>query len=68
LGHTELGHLSEGAEADVTISRLREGDFGFVDSKGIKIRGNRKLECELTLRAGKIVYDLNGLTAPLLKH
>lgn len=68
LGRTDLGHLSEGAEADITVSRLREGDFGFVDSKGIKIRGNQKLECELTIRAGKVVYDLNGLTAPLMKR
>ena len=25
------------------------------------MKGNQKLECELTLRAGKVVYDLNGL-------
>ncbi len=59
----ELGHLGEGAVADVAVLNLREGAFGFVDAQGRKKAGNRKLECELTLRAGRIVYDLNGLAA-----
>lgn len=63
IGRTDLGHLSEGAVADLTLLRLREGDFGFVDANGMKIRGTQKLECELTLREGKVVYDLNGLSA-----
>jgi len=59
----DLGHLSVGAVADVTILNLREGDFGFVDTKGKKMKGTKKLECELTVREGKVVYDLNGLAA-----
>ncbi len=31
---------------------------------GAKLRGKRKLSCELTLRDGKVVYDTNGLTRP----
>jgi dihydroorotase len=27
------------------------------------MKGNQKLECELTLRDGKVVYDLNGLAS-----
>lgn len=27
------------------------------------MKGNQKLECELTLREGKVVYDLNGLAS-----
>ena len=42
--------------------RLREGDFGFVDVGVQKLEGNQKLECELTLRAGDGVWDLNGLS------
>lgn len=68
IGREDLGHLSEGAVADVTLLRLREGDFGFVDSKGWKLEGDRKLECELTLKGGKVAYDLNGLSAPLWKE
>lgn len=59
----ELGHLAEGAVADVALLNLREGRFGFVDAQGRKMEGSRKLECELTIRAGRIVYDLNGLSA-----
>lgn len=61
----ELGHLSEGAVADLAIFSMREGDFGFQDSRRNVIPGNEKLEAELTLRAGRVVYDLNGLASPL---
>lgn len=59
----DLGHLSVGAVADITILSLREGNFGFIDTKGQKMNGNKKLECELTIREGKVVYDLNGMAA-----
>lgn len=61
----ELGHLSEGAVADLAIFSMREGEFGFLDSRKNMIPGNQKLETELTLREGRIVYDLNGLASPL---
>jgi dihydroorotase len=57
----ELGNLSVGAEADVAILHVREGKFGFFDYTGYKVTADKRLECELTLRAGKIVYDLNGI-------
>ncbi|MDJ1466626.1 amidohydrolase/deacetylase family metallohydrolase [Xanthocytophaga flava] len=57
----ELGHLSQGAVADVAVFSMREGDFGFFDYTGYKINGKYKMECELTVRAGKVVYDLNGI-------
>ena len=59
----DLGNLTVGAVADVVILNLREGDFGFIDTKGKRMKGAKKLECELTLREGKVVYDLNGLAA-----
>ena len=59
----DLGHLSKGAAADVAIWRMREGNFGFVDAGGNKIEGDHKFEAELTLREGKVVWDLNGLSA-----
>jgi len=59
-----LGHLSVGAGADVAVLRLEEGRFGFVDSFGARQRGTQRLVCELTLRDGKVVYDLNGLARP----
>ncbi|MBI0401223.1 amidohydrolase/deacetylase family metallohydrolase [Cyclobacterium marinum] len=59
----DLGHLSEGAEADLAIFNLHEGQFGFIDSSGAAFKGSKKLETELTLRAGRIVWDLNGIGA-----
>lgn len=59
----DLGNLTEGSVADITILRVRKGEFGFTDSGGKKIKGHHKLEAELTIRAGKIVWDLNGMAA-----
>ena len=42
------------------------GVFGFFDYTGKKITGKEKLECELTIRAGKVVYDLNGIVSPMV--
>jgi dihydroorotase len=62
----ELGHLSEGAIADVAILNVRKGDFGFFDYTGYKIEGEQKLESEMTIKGGKIVYDLNGIANPVV--
>lgn len=59
----DLGNLSEGAEADIAVLRLRKGDFGFVDAGGFRLDGDQKLEAELTIRGGRIVWDLNGISA-----
>jgi dihydroorotase len=59
----ELGNLSVGSEADITVFSVRTGDFGFIDARRLKMKGNKKLEAELTLRAGKVVWDLNGIAA-----
>jgi dihydroorotase len=64
INHEELGHLSEGAVADIAIFSLKEGNFGFADVRGKKIQGTQKLECELTILEGKVVYDLNGISMP----
>jgi dihydroorotase len=58
-----LGHLSVGANADVAVWRIEKGSFGFVDGPGTRLTGTERLACELTLRDGKVVYDLNGLAA-----
>ena len=34
-----------------------------IDTKNKKMNGTKKLECELTIKDGKIVYDLNGLAS-----
>jgi dihydroorotase len=65
IKRTDLGNLSVGSEADITILNLRSGKFGLFDHKGYKIESDKKLECEMTIKAGKIVYDLNGLGFPI---
>ena len=57
----ELGNLSVGSIADIAIFTLKKGNFGFIDSHNYLLKGTQKLETELTIRSGKIVYDLNGL-------
>jgi dihydroorotase len=59
----EFGHLTVGTVADVAVLRMVEGDFGFVDSARLRLRGTKKLVCELTLKGGRPVWDLNGLTS-----
>lgn len=58
----DLGHLSVGAEADLAVFNVREGEFGYTDVRKMAITGTKKLEAELTIRAGKVVWDLNGLS------
>lgn len=64
IHHEELGNLSVGAPADVAVLRLEHGDFGYTDMYGARLRGHEKLIAELTLRDGKVVWDLNGITRP----
>lgn len=59
----DLGHLAEGAVADVTVLSIRKGSFGFVDAAGTRMDGDRRLEAELTIREGKVVWDQNGIAA-----
>lgn len=59
----DLGNLSEGSPADIAVLAVKDGKFGFVDSDGFKLEGNRKIESELTIRGGRILWDLNGLSA-----
>lgn len=65
INRPELGHLSVGAEADVAVFNLRKGNFGFLDVRRSKIMGTQKLEAELTVRAGRVEWDLNGIASPL---
>lgn len=65
INRKALGTLSVGSEADIAVLNLRQGDFGFTDVTGAKVKGSRKLEAELTIRAGKVVWDLNGIASPV---
>ena len=56
----QLGNLNAGAEADIAVLRIDRGSFGFVDCAGARNPGNRFMICEMTLRKGAVVWDLNG--------
>lgn len=61
----DLGNLSVGSEADVAVFSVRNGNFGYLDTSRTKIKGKQKLEAELTIRAGRVVWDLNGIAYPM---
>jgi len=58
----DLGHLNEGAIADVAVLEIQKGEFGFVDSGLNKLIGDRRIRCVLTIRAGRVVWDSEGLS------
>jgi len=59
---TQLGNLSVGAIADVTVISLQHGDFGFDDAYSTRVKGTEKMFCELTIKDGKVIYDLNAIS------
>ncbi len=59
----DLGNLSVGSVADVAVLRVQKGKFGFTDMVNSRMDGNSKLVDEMTIKDGKIVYDLNGMEA-----
>lgn len=63
IKHEELGNLSEGAIADVAVLRVEKGKFGFTDMVNLRHEGTERLICELTIKGGKVVYDLNGISS-----
>jgi dihydroorotase len=59
----DLGNLDVGAPADITVMRVEKGTFGYLDSALARMMGDRRLANELTVRAGQVVWDTNGLAA-----
>jgi dihydroorotase len=60
IKRADLGHLSEGAGADLAVINLRQGQFGFIDVRNARRMGKQKIETEMTFRDGRVVWDLNG--------
>lgn len=59
----DLGSLTVGNKADISVLSLNSGNYGFVDAVGFSIKGDKKFVAELTLKDGIIQWDLNGLGA-----
>lgn len=64
IGHPELGDISIGSCADIAVLKQSEGKYGFADSGSTSMAGNRRLECMMTIRAGKIVYNPMAIGLP----
>jgi len=52
----EIGTLRPGAEADVSVLDLREGEFTFTDADGKTRSGRKRLFPVVTVRGGKTFY------------
>lgn len=63
----ELGNLTVGGIADIAVLSMRKGNFGFKDIAGNRQQGDRRFECQLTIKGGKVVYDLNAIASKPLK-
>ena len=68
ISRHDLGTLSVDNEADVAVLKHIKGKFGFTDCGGTKMIGDQKLECDMTIRAGNVVYDPTGLSMPEWKN
>jgi dihydroorotase len=60
IKHTELGHLSVGAIADIALLRVMQGEFGYWDNDTGKVMGRERLFCEMTVKDGHVAWDWNG--------
>lgn len=64
INRPELGTLSVGSEADVAVLEYKRGEFTLQDCGYTRIDVDGKLEGVMTLRAGKIEYERDGLSVP----
>ena len=52
-----VGTLRPGANADVAILELRDGNFEFRDTDGNTVTGKRRLINQLTVKDGRVLYE-----------
>jgi dihydroorotase len=58
----ELGTLSVGSEADIAVLDVLQGNFSYIDCGFARMNGKVKLTAQMTVRAGRILYDPSGLS------
>ena len=68
INRLELGNLSAGSPADIAVVEVLKGKYGYIDVRGGKIVGDKKLQCVMTLFDGEIKFDPNGLSMPLWEN
>lgn len=52
-----VGTLKPGANADVAVFELRDGNFDLIDSDGDKITAKRRLITRMTVKEGRVWYE-----------
>jgi len=52
-----VGTLKPGANADIAVLELRDGNFELKDSEGSTITARRRLIAQMTLRDGRVCYE-----------
>jgi dihydroorotase len=62
--YPEIGTLGAGKIADIAVLENQNGVFAFKDAWPAKKLGAHRLDCVLTIRDGKVVYDRDGRTFP----
>jgi dihydroorotase len=58
----ELGTLTVGRDADIAVLQVLKGRFGYMDCGYARMNGDVKLVAQMTVRAGRIVFDPSGLS------
>jgi dihydroorotase len=52
-----VGTLKPGANADIAVFELRDGNFELTDSDGDTVTAKRRLIAQMTLRDGRVCYE-----------
>ena len=52
-----VGTLKPGANADVSVFELRDGNFDLIDSDGDTITAKRRLLAQMTVKDGRVWYE-----------
>ncbi len=52
-----IGTLRNGADADIAVFDMKEGDFEFHDTDGNTVRSTKRLVAALTLKEGRVWYE-----------
>jgi dihydroorotase len=57
IQHEELGNLSVGTVADITILSVRHNKMIFYDHSGNALEGTKDIKCAFTIKSGETVYQ-----------
>jgi dihydroorotase len=55
-----VGTLKPGANADIAVFELKDGNFPLRDSDGNAVTAKRRLVAQLTIKDGRVWYERSG--------